>query len=93
MDFPRIKDIANGAPANEREAQLLADVLLGIVCRTPKPVGYLWRWKSFLDGTSGDWYYSRCKVNHADIEYIPIFDIPDMEIVKEMRGHFEGEPD
>lgn len=91
MKYSRIRDLAEGAEPEEGDLQYLARSLRNVVESMPEPLGYLWRWTHYVDGSSPEWHYSRSWVKHPDIECIPVYDIPHMDVVEKIRVNWVKE--
>lgn len=91
ITFSRIRELARGAEPEDGEAQEIARSLVDIVYSIPEPLGYLWRWKIFAEGSSPGWNYSSSPLKHPDVECTYIFHFPQTEKMEQIRTEWESQ--
>ncbi|MBE5213276.1 hypothetical protein IG611_01555 [Pectobacterium sp. A535-S3-A17] len=82
LTFQRIVELSKGGEPAEGETQELAELIINIATRAPRPVSYQWRWREYVMGCSHEWQFSAIPVNHIDVECRLVYDIPEPENIK-----------
>ncbi|MFJ5503575.1 hypothetical protein ACIPUO_05085 [Pectobacterium carotovorum] len=90
LSFQRIVELSKGHEPAEGETQELAELIINIVTRAPRPVSYQWHWREHVVGCSHEWQFSALPFSHADVECRLVYDLPvPPDIEKEIKSNEE----
>ncbi|WP_152490679.1 hypothetical protein [Dickeya dadantii] len=81
LSFQRIVELSQGCKPKSGEAQELAELIIDIATKAPRPVSYQWRWRDHVIGCSHEWQFSAIPVNHPDVECRMVYDLPGAPVI------------
>ena len=94
LSIDRVVDLSRGAIEEDGEAQELAMVVLSMLTRSPRAIGYRWRWRGNVLGVPHEWQFSPTPISHPDVECCLLYDASDVkEFFRIASECIEGEFD